>query len=115
VSDIEQIYAKLVSDAAAAGDSAEVERWEHGLAQYRRLLKAGETPNADCYCVCHSSCSSRSWCKHCKGDNVVGWVPRCQVSDESNVAGVCARALPCQVHELSEPGDRKLGRRGVTD
>ncbi len=51
-----------------------------------------------CYCVCHSSFSSRAWCEHCKGDNEVGRVPRCKVPDDSNAFGTCARALPCAVH-----------------
>lgn len=51
-----------------------------------------------CYCVCHSSFSSRAWCEHCKGVNAVNEVPRCEVPDDSNANGTCARALPCAVH-----------------
>ena len=51
-----------------------------------------------CYCVCHSSYSSRAWCEHCQGDNDVNRVPRCTVPDKSNAFGTCARALPCPVH-----------------
>lgn len=54
--------------------------------------------NAGCYCVCHSPLSSCAWCEHCEGNNAVGAVPRCEVPDDSNAYGTCARALPCGVH-----------------